>query len=323
MAYYNKKYQKPKQKLKSNKQKKKSNTDTKLKLSKNYRDTSSYNNDNVILKLSQLRYGIIDSCIVTTVQLPDGAITLKDSWIEFLIISIDTIIENEKDNILDVLEKNEITNQFLIVDKVYGKYDLDGHNYKAYKIYDKNYYLESTFTSDVIYHALVGIVKYLGISTDDIKFIVRNKQQIVFESNFKNTRDNEQIVYIDYLKRGLKKNEKLTSIVILENNVKLNSIEELLMIFCKIVYNTEGENGLLLLDHHGNTGITVNSLLYSDDIKSTHIPNSNFSVYTDGNYKDIVLFIINAMQLLDIPKEELLIKVSKKGNTNKKEWEYD
>lgn len=309
---------------KTNKQKK-ANMEKKSKgpkISKNYADTSEYKHDNVTVDLTKLTYGMIDSCDVDYIVVPEGTVDLKGSWLQLLLFMIHNLITNYPDSFTQLLGDNEVTSQFFCIDKVYGKYTFDKEQYKAYKIFDSGYYLEAIFTSDVIFRAILGLTKSLGISLDEIQFHLRNKKFKDIDLNFNLLEDTETVVNINEVSSMLKQGIHMISIDILGVSTRVHRIDVALVVFCNWIYENYGIDKLISIGKNKNTGISVGS--NKEDIPSTAIKDSGAFVYTDGNEEDIVAFILNSLDKLEIGYDKIKFKFrALKKKEELKEWECE
>lgn len=314
-----------KQSLTKTEKQKKANKEKKAKgpkIRKDYNDTTEYKHDNIEMDLTKLSYGIIDSCDVDALLLPDGTIRISNSWLEVLLIMLDAVIENHPDDFVKLFEENAVTNQFFCVDKVYGKYTFEKEQYKAYKIFHSGYYLEAILNNANIFSAILGLTKCLEISLDEIKFHLRNKKYKDITLNFDMLEETESIVDINGLASMLKDGIHLVAIDILGVSTSVHRIDVVLMVFCNWAYENYGIGKVKSLGKHGNTGISLGD--NTEDIPSTQIKNSELHVYTDGDQNDIIQFIKNSMNKLEIGTDKIRFKfraLKKKGEL--KEWELN
>ncbi|MBO5386847.1 MAG: hypothetical protein J6A59_01710 [Lachnospiraceae bacterium] len=314
---------KHKQALTKTDKQKKANEEKKSKgpkISKDYMNRTEYKHDNVQLDLTKLKYGIIESCDVDAVILPEGTIQLKGSWLELLIVMLDTLYNRDRDNFIQNLGLYEITNQFFCVDKIYGKYSFDTEQYKAYKIYDSGYYLETVLTSDNIFNALIGLCKSLGIRIDEFKIHLRNKKYKNLDINFSTLEEKEVIVSIDGVEENLKDGIHMVAIDILGVITRIHRLDVALVAICKWAYDNYGEDKLSAVGNYNNTGICKMNAV--DDRDYTPISNSSLCVYSDNNRIDMINFIKLVMNKLDIGKDKIKFKFrALKVEKELKEWE--
>lgn len=317
-----------KQKLTKTVKQKKANIEKKKKgpkLSKNYMDDSDYNGDNVDLDLTQMRYGIIRCCDVDSVQISEGTIDIKNSWIELLLIMLDTVICNNDSNLDTTLEEYNITNMFFCVDKVYGKYNFEQeqYQYKAYKIFNTDYYLEIVELSEVIFNALVGLTKCLDIPLNGIKFHLKNKVYKDSKLSFDILEETETIVTIDELEDNYKDGVFITLMKIFDDTIQLHRLDVALIAFCNKIYDEYGIIKLASLPRYNSTGVILNN---TDNTNSNivKIRDSEVSVYTDNDKSGIIKFIHDSMIMLDIDTDNVKFKLKYLKSKDKlKEWEVE
>lgn len=323
---------------KTEKQKKidKEKKDKSPKVSPLYNSTSPYNVRRATIDLTKLTYGIIDSCELTGINMMDGQIDLSNSWIELLLLMIDTLIENKPDNFVDLLSINNVTNQWFCIDKYYGKYTFEYENPKVYNIYNSGYYLEAIFNNSNIFHAIIGLTKCLGYQLNEIQLNIRNPKldKNINDVDFNPTmlEAEESIVDIDSVYNMLKSGIHLVGMKILESNAKVHRLDVALMLFCNWIYDNYGISGISTIKSNGNTGISLectsenreNKNREENPVQYEQIRNSGLYVYTDLNNDDIIKFMKNALKDLNMDKSQLKFKFRALKEKNKlKEWEVE
>lgn len=292
------------------------------KLAKNYTDDSSYDGDNVMLDMTQMRYGVISSCDADYVVTNEGTIELKDSWLEFILISLYNVINNNKTTFQKLFEENEVTNMYFVVDKVYGKYVFDEQQYKAYNIYDTGYYLELISTSEVLFKAIVGLIKCMGVPLDQIKFHLKNKMFKDETLVFNNTEVDEVIVNIDDLDKALSDGGFISAVDMNGTIVNAHRLDVAFVAIVNILYDNYGALRLYSIPSSESTGIK--EFEEGDELNSNvmQIRDSDIALYTDGNDKEIIKFISISMTILEIPKNNIRFKIRRnRKESEKKEWE--
>ena len=280
------------------------------KICKNYNDTSEYDIKYSAVELSKLRYNMIDYCEVNSVKIEDGNIELSGSWVELLIIMAGAFIEKYKDLNEKLIEFN-ITSQTFCIDRKYGKYDLTSSaRYRAYKIYDTGYYLESTFESDCVFKALIGFTQALEIPFNKIIFNLHNIRYKELCDNFYKLEDTERVLSIfdDEVKDLCRKGVHLTGVDILGNYNKVHRMDVVFYLFCNWVFDEYDSNMLLRLEKVGKTGITLNDV--TNNTKYEFINNCGIpiKVYTDCNTSDIIDFIRNSIEIIGISEDTIKLK---------------
>lgn len=294
------------------------------KLMKDYMDNSACNIDNTDLNLTQMKYGTIASCEVTSFRLVEGTIGVEHSWLEVLLLMLSTVIRNYPNNFEKLFEENGVTNMFFCVDKVYGKYSFDKEQYKAYKIPDTEYYLEYLDTSSVIFEAIVGLTKCLDIPLDQIEFHLQNKVYTNGTLGFNILEETESIVNIDKLPEMIKTGIFMESVNILGDIVQAHRIDVALIAICNKFYDTFGILKLSILPSNSSTGVKI--LDNEDKLNKNivRIRDSKIGVYTDGDVNGIVQFIKNSELMLDLDVESIRFKFKAlKDKSKLKEWEVE
>lgn len=292
------------------------------KISELYNDTSEYNVSGVDIDLTVLRYGMIQSCNVKYVTVGDDTIYLKESWVELILIMMDTLIENYPKNYSDKLSEFNITSPQLSVDTTYGKYTF-GKIYKAYKIYDKELFLESTFTYEAIFQALVGLTKALDIGLDGIKFHLVNKNYVYSRLNYSSVKKNEIIVSYAELYDTIKnKSNHLVSMKIFDEKLEVHRMELVLLAFCNIIDTELGEEFLPMLVSNDSTGICTEDEI--DGRQSMKIHNTNYYIYSDLDINGMCNFIYDSASKCKFDTDDLKFKFEYLDvNAPKAEWEID
>lgn len=295
------------------------------KLSDSYYDESPYNVTNVDVDLTKLRYGMIGSCKLDYVTLDDGVIKLNNSWLQLILIMIETLITEYNDTYEELLVQNNVANQTFIIDKVYGKYLFDGEQLKVYKIFDTGFYLECTLTNRNIYHAIVGLCKCLNIGVTDIKMHLTNPLIKDIDINFELLEEKEDVVTINDIKPLLTDGVYLVGVEIMTSKARVRNLEVALVAFCNWLYNAYGFAELLELDYCGNTGISMDNEEELDDIiLKQKICGSMVCIYTDGDEDDIIDFFKQCIRHFKMSDKEIKFKFrTMKQSSELKEWELD
>ena len=293
------------------------------KLLKNYRDLSEPKFDKASVNFTSMTYGVIEHCDLKSVKLENNIITV-DGWVELLILMLYNVISNHPNNFKDILANYEITNMFLCVDNVYGKYTFEQKQYKVYNIYDTGYYLELIEDSEIIFEALLALTKSMNIVFTEIEFNVCNKLLNALNTDFKHVLNNEIIVGIMDVPEYLVGGNHLISVEFLDETIFAHRLDILLVAFCNKLYDTYGIVGLKSLSSSDSTGICE---ITDDDITNEHIvriKESNIGIYTDGDNLEILQFIINSMLKLGLSIDDIKFKYRQlKLDGTKKEWEVD
>lgn len=300
-------------------------------LKSNYKSMSEFKLDNVELSLSKLSYGIIESTDVDILVLNEGSIQISKSWIEIIIIMVDNLLEDHPNDFNTLIEKYGVATRKFGISKQYGKYSFElGENYRAFKVFNRDYYVEAILDSETIFNVICGLSKCLGITSNDIKFHLRNKKYRDLDVNFNMVEEAEEIVTIDRLQEMLRKGIYMVAIECLGETTRVKDINLALLAYCNVIYDKYGEDSLLHLENNGSTYIDkyVEKEEQNEqeelDIISSRIRNSNIAIFTDENIIGIINFIQISMYLLGIENEQLRFKFKLlKPKEEQKEWEID
>ena len=307
----------PKQKKKTEEKKKKG-----PKLSKNYKDTSDFICDKASIDMTQMKYGVISSCTLIAVELEDGIINLDNSWLEIILIMLSKLIEDKGDKAVQLLADNEVTNQFIYIDKVYGKYTFDSQQYKAYKIFNTGYYLEAIFTVENIFNVIYGLLKLLDIPLDKIQFIVVNKKNKEEKLNFDCLEDIEYIVELENVASNIKSGIHLVEISVDDEIVRVHILDAALVAICNYLYDHISEDKLVSKLGNLNTGKTgICRIDDAEDKQYVRLKQSSLVVYTDNESESIVEFLKEIKELFSI---NIRFKFrALKDKSELKEWEVE
>jgi hypothetical protein len=320
----------------------------KPKLLKNYKTMETCKYDTLEIPVSKLSYGIINSCEIKTFITPEGRIELTNSWLELLIILLDTLISNSDNTkqLSETLQMFQITNQFFMVDKTYGKYTLDGKSYKAYKIYDSGYYLEYIDESQYVFEAMIGLMQANNLSTVDTTIKLENKNYnkltIKDKDELEFTRINtyKEIVelpnLLDKLNEFKTNNKKmhLLSIEIYGVTTTLHRIDASFLTYCtwlnSKVNNSESLYNTIKDLRVSNTFISKDSKKSEDydkdknigtdnvdtNIKSSKITGTDLVVYTDLNESDMITYMIESAKLFNFDISRIKFKFRETVDTD-------
>lgn len=302
--------------------KKKTTKDKSVKICKYYSDIEEVKFLDLDVTLDKLRYGHIIYCDVSRVTLVDGNIDINNSWIELLLIMIDTVRVNYPDTFLEVLMKNEVTHQNFCIDNKYGKYSFDKDNFKAYKIFDSGYYLEAIFNVENIFWAIIRLAKCLGIELDKMSLKLYNKNYTKEDIKLKELEEETTVVIVSQSKEFFKKGIHLVNMNINGTHISVHRIEAVLAAFCNYIHDTYGVEGLKKLSKNGKTRISYTNTLDSES--NMEIKHSGVYVYSDCEVESIIEFIVSSMNNIDMDKSDVKFYFRKlKLKEDKKEWEIE
>lgn len=292
-------------------------------INKNCFDETPFKLDRASLSLKQLRYGILSSHKLNSIQIELDTIRLKSSWIEFILIMLSQLITDNLDNFKDTLGKYGVTNSSFSVEKLYGSYSFDKREYKVYKIFDTGYYLELKEENRILFHSIIALIRALDIDPGTLKFNIEKHDIIKAtpEEKLKKTLDyNTGEVTIDEVEQSLIDGKHLAYIKIFDEITKVHHMDIALLAFCNVIYDKYGMQQLMLVQNDEETGICLS--LNNTEYPSARIKDSMLNVYTSGKEESIVAFMNNTINKLKINKEN--IKFGFKVNEDTKhEWEVD
>ena len=313
-------YHKIKKQPKKAKKQSKPKYDTKLfKKSSDYTNDDKYELTNTLVEFSKLRYGIISSCDCDYIDIISEVININNSWEEIILKLLYMTINNYPDRYMELLSSENVLNQNFSVDDTYGKYAISKNQYKAYKIYDLNIYLEAIFDNKNIYNAIAGLLKINNIPYKTIKFHLVNKDPDI-KNGVSALLESSTEVGIKDCEEYLNNNEFIEGIIIKDKFNNLHRMDVALVVFCTYILDNFGNEMIENMLSVGNTGI----LLPGDSIEipSSYIGATNYSVYSDLQTEDILEFILTNAEVagIDADNIKLIFKVKKK---NKHEWEVD
>lgn len=293
----------------------------KIRISSHYNDTKPFTVNEMTADLTVLTYGAILSHDATFLEVEEDGkvkrIYFEDSWVELIIFLISSLIDRYGSKFKEKLVYYGVTSQTFTVDKVYGKYTFDDRmQYKVYSIYNTGYYLEAIFNVENIFQAILGLAKCCDISLNEFKIGLSKKKEYRDISERNNLLKEEVIVSIDDVTSMINDGRQLSRVEIDGVDIAVDRLDIVLWHFCNFMFEQVGLIKLLDLECCNETGISLFKGEYSAQIRG-----SNAYLYTDGNNEDIIMFIINSMDELNL--DEDIIKFKFKALRNKKEWELD
>lgn len=287
-----------------------------FKVNKNYMDMKPFNVVNTNLNMKSITYGAIDSCKLNSIYIQNSKINFNKSWEELVVFLLHYLIYNNKSNFRQILADYSITNQEVIVDTTYGNYDLQNNNqYKVYKIYDSNLYIEAVFSPKNIFNIILGVLKYLEIQTDEIEFNITNKEYKDTRIDYSIESDNEEIVYTDMLKYYIKENRHMVSVNVFGNSTVVHDLDMALYVICYFVAMRYGDLELLKVKRYRNVGIITNTdnIENMEKLKITSMP-INIGIVrlcTDNDVSSELGFLDNLVTYFKLSNEQLKFKFTK------------
>lgn len=303
-------------------------------LHSNYADVSEIKHVEITQPINRLKYAHVLYYNLDLVNVNGDIIKLNNGWIELIMIMLDTIRANYKDDFIGYLMENKITTQSFCVDTKYGKYTFDEEGYRAFKLYNSEYYVEAIFNVENIFQTIVKLTKCLGISPENILFKMINKDYNIETVKFQELEEESIKVNIKdslpYFNKGtFLMHIKITNSIMNldkeqeEVSSSIHNIQSVLYVFINYVYNTYSDSGIKKLAViKGETHVAFE---YEDNDKPCKkINNTNYLLYTDCEPKSIINFIDKSMNMLGMDKSDIVLYFKRlKTKEEKKEWEVD
>ena len=266
-------------------------------LSRNYMDESPSRITNVALDFTKMYYGIIKSCKCDAIIMDDGTITISNSWEEVILKLLYLGIMNNPNNFRELLIEYNIDNQEISVDKMYGKYTFENEQYKAYKIYNTEYYLEAIFNFKNEFNIIAGLLKLNKIPYKNIKFHIINTNTNI-RSNIDDIVKRSIKVDVKDIEKHVDAGEEIEAIQVNNDIIPVTRFDVALVAICKYIYDNLGRDALDNTQYVGNTGITVEE--DNIELPCTSISDSGYKVYSDLQTDDVIEFLIVNSEKLSI-----------------------
>ena len=324
-----------KKKKSSTKKKAETKKEEKKKVSKKdlyYLDTNELpkNFSRQYITVDRLCYKHIIYCDVLSIKLGDEEVELVsneeikkkidgenlelNSWARLLLLMLSTIHANHPDNFVEYLMDKDITNQEFCVDNKYGKYTFDSVNYKAFKIFNTNFYLEALFKFDVIYRAIIKMFDVLGMDKSQTTVqLINNK----FNSNDKIIYELEKKCQvhanIKEAQSRMNKNSSISGVKILGIGADITYDSMIPIVFLNILKSKYKDSEEDIFNKMCKIGKTKLLSEQADTNESYHKIKSNkgkeYYLYSDGNLESIVRFIITSMNNLKIDLNDFTVYI--------------
>lgn len=301
-------------------------------LRKDYKTMKPLNADEAIIPLNKLSYGIINSHELISFTINGEETQLEESWQEFILLSIYTIMENNPDNYKTIFVDNEVFNSEVSMDKIYGKvsYNRD-RQYKVYSLYDTGYYIEAVFKEDVIFGLIISLMNCMGEACTNVMIKLR-KKGLALRNPDESTVLNPVVAYsLKEVGKNLKENGDnlyMVSVRVLGETIKSNTIDTALyIILTKLVQSKKLTNDKLETieqaqkesSNGSGNGSSVHKKRKSgtgirrkDDImginqgaQEMELKNTNYMLYTNKESNGIVAFIKKAAKASGVKPEEI------------------
>lgn len=273
-----------------------------LKRNKNFTSMEHYRAVRAHIKLSRLTYGIIDGHEVEYIRVGDERIDIKESWIELILFMTANVMENNPKDFLSVLSKNNVTSNSFTLSKSYGKISFDrDRQYKVYKVYNTNYFVEAVFDIPNIFQLVSGLIKICSLTNEEIELGIVSKEWIEKKIDFNVLGEKESIGGPESLALMKKAGMQLIEIQMFDERVGIQSIGSVLWVLCVMIHKQFGDAGIAKLPKYKSTGVSKKN--DRDDVRYMQLPESEYFVYTDLEHKGIEKFISEAAKRLEIGNE--------------------
>jgi hypothetical protein len=308
----------------------------KPKLARKYKNMEPCSYRGELVPVSKLTYGMIASCDTSSMRTPEGTIELSKSWVEALLILIDTLVQNSETTkkFTETLQTFNITNQFFSIDTTFGKYALDGKEYHVYKIFNSNFYLEYLDEPYIMFDALVGLLQANDLQTVDVEFRITSKEfnkltvedKTEIELNYRNIPI--EVICLDNLNNTLHKYTKskrhmhLLSVDLYGVSTTVHRIDASFLTYCTWLFNKFGDTDELKSISSikvNNTFITTKELNNKGDLISQPIKGTDYIIYTDLKESDLVTYMVESSQLLKLDTQRIKFKFRESVDTDNRD----
>lgn len=280
---------------------------------RDYKSMQPIRVDSAQLSLNQICYGTIDSSEIIGAITPEGYIHISKSWLEIIMIMIDTVVENSK-NISDCKKtfmKYGVTSQTFNIDTKYGIISLDpNRQFKVYQVYNRKLYLETLFQVSDIFQALIGLSKACGYALDEFTLDIRSKECYEKMNDFYII-DDSQIIS-DISGWALLKNEvvHIDEFLIFSERLKSPSLQLAAWQFMNYLLNENADNIdaiVIKLPSYDNVAVEKNTgNEYSNEWTPLYEGKYMMKFSLDGD--NTIRYIMDVMRTFDIPFENFQIK---------------
>lgn len=283
---------------------------------KDFKSMQSIRVDEAQLSVDKICYGTVASCEVVGFYTPDGYVSVSKSWLEVLLILIDTVIENS-DSPADYKKtfmKYRITSQTFNIDSQYGIISLDpNRQYKVYRIYNRKLYLETLFQVSDIFQALIGLVKACGFTLDKFIIDLRSKEYYEKMDDFYIISDDEIISDISGWTLVKNDNVHVEEFLIFSERVNSQSFAMAAWVFMSELFEKYADEPDYILDRlpdDSNIQIEINTG-QSTDGGWTPLKCNKYLMNISGTDDEILKSIQSIMNALSIESSNFQIKVTR------------
>lgn len=266
------------------------------------------------LSIDKICYGTIDSCEVVGFITPEGYVSVSKSWLEVLLILIDTVIENSNSHseYKKTFMKYKVTSQTFNIDTEYGIISLDpDRQYQVYQIYNRKLYLETLLQVSDIFQALIGLVQACGYTLDKFKLDLRSKPYYEKMDDFFILDDNQ--IISDISGWALVKNEdvQVEEFLIFSERLKSHSFQMAAWTFISKLFEKYEEESDYVLDNlpdYEGVAIEVNTGQEQND-GWTPLKGDKYLMYLDLDDTKTLDYIHKTILAFGIDNDNFQIKV--------------
>lgn len=282
-------------------------------LRKDYKDMQPCRVQTLEFPISKMTYGFIQSHDLKYIVTTEGRIDFRDSWIEFILYMMYSLIKAYPDTYKDLFRRNNVTTSALLLDKTYGTVKLDGkEQYRVFKLYDTDLYVESRFEAPEVFEAVAGLIKIYSGEYNTVFLGIEDKTLKKNLIDFENLDSNEKAYSVDEVLPALEDGYIITEIEIHNERLKITELDGVLYIFCKWVYDNFSDTGIKKLPKNKYVGVTLS--INREDVDYNNLIKTSYYIYTNHDNRDIINFIRKSIEVLKLDKNTIMLKVHKMIN---------
>lgn len=276
--------------------------------------------DEVQLSLDKICYGTINSCEVKGFIVSDKYIPVSKSWIEVLMILIDTVIENSKTvcEYKNTFMKYKVTSPTFNIDSKYGIVSLDpNRQYKVFQVYNRKIYLETLLQVSDIFQAIIGLAQACGYTLDKFKIDLVSKEYYEKINDFYLLDDSQIISDISGWTLVQSESVQVEEFLIFSERVVSPSFRVgAWMFMSKLLEDTnDAEHIIEKLPNNSKVSIESNTGQV-EDANFTPLKGNKYLMKLDLSDDEIVNYIRTIMRTFNIEESNFQIKVRREQITS-------
>lgn len=285
-------------------------------LRRDYKSMQSIRVDVAQLSIDKICYGTIDSCEVVGFVTPDGYISVSKSWLEVLMILIDTVIENHKNpaEYNKIFIRYKITSPTFNIDSNYGIVSLDpDRQYQVYQIYTRKLYLETLFQVSDIFQALIGLVQACGYTFDKFTLDLRSKPYYEKMDDFFIIDDSQIISDISGWTLVQNESVHIEEFLIFSERLKSQSFHMAAWVFMSALFESYGDEADYVLDNlpdYDGVAVELNTG-QNENNEWTPLKGDKYLMRMELDERDVPKYIGKVMKAVGVANENFQIKVSR------------